>query len=193
MKRYGMFILVLALAGIAEAGEPTVRVEGSCETLKQEGQVWVYELSMSWENPKHPLSHLDVLLDDSGRCSVDDIEGELGFAEGAAVGTGEGGCQAAFQVSIRPGDETQGPDAVVLRLEPVENGLCKPARAGAVTVTFSSLREPAAIQADNLFVVEKYTEEQAKGGLRGYFPALPCNPVGNESMSWSSLKSMYGS
>ncbi|MCB1151353.1 hypothetical protein KDK88_07370, partial [bacterium] len=181
-------LLALTLLTTAAVAETTGWINGECAVLARESsQVWRYALTMSWSNPKHALSHMDVILDDGNNCTAAQLLEGLNFESPGASGTGEPVCVLDYDVMVESSDPSIRLSAVLLKLEPV-SGDCEPGTSGTVTVEFRSSYPPAAIQAENLFLVEKFSTDYITGELTGMFPAFPCNPVDAESVTWSTLK-----
>jgi len=184
-------ILALALLATAAGAETTAWISGQCEVVARESAgVWRYGLTMSWDNPKHALSHMNVILDDGNNCTADQLLEGLDFESPGGRGDGVPLCVVDYDVTVASSDPSIRLSAVLMKLEPVA-GDCEPGTAGTVTVEFLSTYPPAPIQAENLFLVEKFSTDFITGELTGMFPAFPCNPVAAETMTWSGLKAMY--
>lgn len=166
-------------------------ISGECTVLERESaQVWRYGLTMSWDNPKHALSHMNIILDDGNNCTVAQLLEGMSFDSPGGQGNGVPVCMVDYDVSLEASDPSIRLSALLMKLEPVA-GTCEPGTAGTVTVEFRSIYPPAPIQEENLFLVEKFSTDYITGELTGLFPALPCNPVDAETLSWSALKTMY--
>lgn len=197
MKRWIMHALVLtgllgATVAMADTMEPYLY--GHCISLGEDsdGQ-WHYRLSLSWDTGKHGLSHVDVILDDSGNCTAQNMLDGLNFASPAGTGLGEPfQCHVEYVATVENADPSIDLLAVVLKYEPRSDNECEPGAQGSARFNFSSPYPPADIAADNLFLVQKFSTLTSYGTLEGQFPGLPCNPVTNETLSWTAVKTMYG-
>lgn len=188
---FGMALALLLMAG-GVAAETTAWINGQCSVVEREAAgVWRYSLTMSWDNPKHALSHMDVILDDGNNCTAAQLLEGLNFESPAGTGSGEPLCMVDYDVFVESSDPSIRLSAVLMKLEPRTDGGCEPGTAGTVTVEFRSTFPPAPIQAENLFLVEKFSTDYITGQLTGMFPGFPCNPVAAETVSWSTLKTMY--
>jgi len=152
--------------------------------------VWTYQLTMTWNTDTQGVSHLDVLLDDSGNCTLDDFERGLILPD-PGDGSGAHECMVWFDAKIDVKDPSVGLNAILLKFEPHSNGDCEPGSTGSAVFNFESSFAPAPIAADNLFVIEKSGHNWSRGELTGVFPGLPCDPVADDVVTWSSLKASY--
>lgn len=202
MKRSVMHVFILvvlllattAMASPPEPGETEPYLNGSCVSLGQgiDG-MWQYRLNLSWDTGKHGLSHVDVILDDSGNCTPENMLEGLNFASPAGSGLGEpAACVVEYRAMVEAADPSIDLVAVVLKYEPRSAGGCEPGARSEARFNFSSPYPPASIAEENLFLVQKFSNASSFGTLVGEFPGLPCNPVTNETVSWTAVKTMYG-
>ncbi len=185
---------VTAMANPPEPGETEPFLNGTCVSLGQEVDgMWHYRLNLSWDTGKHGMSHVDVILDDSGNCTAENMQEGLLFGSPAGSGLGEpAACVVEYRALVENADPSIDLLAVVLKYEPRSDEGCEPGARGEARFNFSSPYPPAAIAEENLFLVQKFSTATSFGTLVGEFPGLPCNPVTNETLSWTAVKTMYG-
>ncbi len=192
--KHGLMILALGLAALpvfAEQAPPWL--EGDCVSLGIDDQgMWTYQLTISWDTGKHGVSHVDVIIDDSGNCSAAEIGSGLFFASPAGHGEGvPGACSVEYNAVVEDSDPSINLMAVVLKYEPRSSNGCEPGRTGGATYEFRSPYPPAAIDVEHLALIQKFSHHSSYGTLRGVFPGLPCNPVAAETSAWGELKASY--
>ena len=81
-------------------------------------------------------------------------------------------------------------EGILLKFEPIEDN-CEPGPTGTGTFVFYSDLPPAPINEEILTGVDKHALQYCFGFLSGDFPAMLCDPVGNEGSSWGNLKGLF--
>lgn len=153
---------------------------------------WRYELTISWDNTKHGMSHLDLIIDDGLNCSASDLAAGLTFPTVGGQGYGEEGCPLTYSSYLSPnGDSSLGLTQPMIKFEPDESTGCEASETGSAVLVFYSDYAPYPVADHNLALVEKYAGFMCVGNLSGEFPALPCAPVAEEAVSWSSVKARF--
>ena len=185
-------LLTAMFAGGAAAVDQTPWIEGECMSLGQTDGLWTYRLSLAWDTGKHGVSHIDVILDDSGNCTAGDMEAGLFFDIPAGTGAGvPEPCMVEYVAAVEQADPSIDLLAVVLKYEPRSAGGCEPGQSGMAMYEFQSPFPPAPIALENLFLVQKFSTQANYGSLTGVFPGLPCDPVPAETGSWGELKARF--
>jgi hypothetical protein len=153
---------------------------------------WRYELTVSWENSQHGMSHIDLIIDDGLNCSAADLATGLAFPAIGGSGMGEDDCPLQYDGFLSPnGDPSLGLTQPMIKFEPQEYEGCEGGATGTAVLVFYSDYPPYPVADHNLALVEKYSQYMCVGNLTGVFPALPCSPVAAETETWSSLKAQY--
>ena len=78
----------------------------------------------------------------------------------------------------------------LIKFEPLADD-CEPGATGSGTFTFYSDLPPVPVNENILALVDKAGQTSCYGQLTGVFPALACDPVGNEAQTWGTVKSLY--
>ena len=196
MKALAMLLVLFAAAAVAATPPPaTCVITGTCygePTDDPSLGTWKYTLTISWDNSRYGMSHLDLIVDDGLNCSANDLAEGLHFPNPSGDGTGEGGCQLTYEAYLNPnGDPSLDIDIPLYKFEPDESLGCEAGETGVPTFVFYSDYAPYPVEEHNLALVEKYATYNCLGNLTGEFPALPCAPVGNEDATWGSIKSRF--
>ena len=159
------------------------------------GPDWMYTMVISWDTgTSYGLSHANLLMDVyTGNCLCQDFMAALSWDD--PVGSSDGypdGCTVYYQGFLEcEGDPSiPGVGDILLKFEPIE-GDCEPGPTGTATFVFYSDLMPAPINEDILTAVDKHSNESCFGNLSGFFPAMACDPVGNEESSWGNLKGLF--
>ncbi len=189
---------LLAIVFIILAASPSFAdcvINGTCTGAPSDVPAlgsWRYELTMSWDNTRHGMSHLDLIIDDGLNCSDADLQSGLTFPAAAGHGDGEDGCPLVYEADFSPhGDPSLGLTVPMFKFEPDESEGCEAGPTGSATFVFYSDYAPYPVAEHNLALVEKYAGYMCVGNLSGEFPALPCAPVGNTETNWSTIKAEY--
>jgi len=155
---------------------------------------WEYTLVITWDTgSQNALSHANLLIDPvGGTCSCSDINLALTLDNPSGTSDGVGGCTVPYDGFIEcDGDPSiPGVTGILLKFEPIEDD-CEPGPTGTGTFIFYSNLPPSPIDEEILSVVDKHAQEYCFGNMAGDFPAMPCDPVGNEGASWGNLKRMF--
>lgn len=189
-------ILAMTLMAVAPASAVLPEapwLQGECVSYGLDGDgYWTYRLSLSWDTGKHGVSHVDVIIDDSGNCSAEDIQAGLFFDSPAGTGAGvPEPCTVEYNAVVENADPSIDLWAVVLKYEPRSADGCEPGRSGSAVYEFRSQYPPAPIDEQFLALVQKFSTESSYGTLSGVFPGLPCNPVANEGSTWGEVKARF--
>jgi len=191
--KHALTILTLALTALPALALDVPWVTGECESLGNDGKgMWTYRLTVQWDTGKHGVSHVDIIIDETGNCSASEIASNLLFNRPAGYGAGEPEpCIVEYNAVVENFDPSTNLPAVVLKYEPRTANACEPGPQGAATYEFQSPYPPELIDVEHLALVQKFATQTSYGSLQGVFPGLPCNPVSTEQSAWGSLKASY--
>jgi len=154
---------------------------------------WKYTAVIEWDTvSRYALSHLDILIDVAeGNCRCTDVAPEIVWWGVSGQAVGENDCVVEFETELNcNGDPSIGLEGILLKFEPIEME-CEPGTIGTATLFFFSDREPAPIDEEVLLLFDKFGQLTCSGYLSGVFPALPCDPVDAEGMSWDTIKGLF--
>ena len=157
---------------------------------------WCYTLELVWDTgSQHALSHFNLLIDTAaGDCECEEIADALAWEDPAGSSDGHpDGCTVFYEAMLEcDGDPSiPGVDGILLKFEPYEGEGCEPGTTGTGIFVFYSDFEPAPIDENNLYLVDKFAGDYCSGMLTGVFPAILCDPVSNETSTWSRVKATY--
>ncbi len=176
------------------------------------GPRWMYTMVVVWDTgSQYALSHFNLLMDsETGTCTCQDFEDALSWNDPIGSSDGEPtGCTVDYRgyLECRGDPSIPGVGGILLKFEPIPaaptlfgieelqrepaEDVCKPGPTGTGTFVFYSDLPPATIDEDILSGVDKYGKEYCYGHMSGDFPAMACDPVGNEDTSWGALKGMF--
>jgi hypothetical protein len=191
--KHGLTILALVLTALPAMALDTPWVTGRCETVgADERGMWSYRLSIQWDTGKHGVSHVDIIIDETGNCTASEVASNLIFGSPAGYGAGEPDpCVVEYNAVVENSDPSINLPAVVLKYEPKSAGACEPGSTGTAIYEFQSPYPPELIDVEHLALVQKFATVTSYGSLEGVFPGLPCNPIPNEASAWGSLKASY--
>lgn len=200
--RHVCFLLctgALLFAGAAGAQECSITGTITA-TYNEDGPdlgAWCYTLELTWDTgTPYALSHFDFLLDvPYGNCNCQDFADALAWEYPSGYSDGyPGGCTVYYETYLECGGDPSVPDVegIILKYEPIYDEECEPGPTGSGTFVFYSDLEPAPIADDNLFLIDKHAGYVCTGEISGDFPALVCDPVSNESRTWTNVKGLYG-
>ena len=153
-----------------------------------------YELRIEWYNGDgRDMSHFNLSLGQGTECDENDITDEILFLPLAGyLDQGNGrlpvACYAAYEMRGDPSLDITDP---LLKFEPLSYMQRPVGASGAGKVVFWSDHPPADILMPNQFLSEKFGRTGITGEVTGVFPGLPCDPVGNETLDWGHVKSMF--
>ena len=158
---------------------------------------WCYTLELTWDTgSQYALSHFDFLLDmEGGNCNCEDFSDALAWEDPVGSSNGEpDDCTVYYAAYLECDGDPSIPDVegILLKFEPYEDDDCEPGPVGFGTFVFYSDLEPAPIAENNLFLIDKFAGFACSGEISGDFPGMACDPVSNESSTWSGVKSLYG-
>jgi hypothetical protein len=160
-----------------------------------QGPTWMYTMTFTWDTGNtYSLSHANLLMDIyGGTCLCQDFVDALSWED--PIGSSDGvpdDCQVDYQGFLEcDGDPSiPGEEGIILKFEPIE-GNCEPGPTGTATFVFYSDLPPTPINEEILSAVDKNANEYCFGFLTGDFPAMECDPVGNEGSSWGNLKGLF--
>ena len=160
------------------------------------GPVWMYTMELSWDTGNnYSLSHANLLMDPGlGTCLCADFMDALSWDY--PVGSSNGypdPCTVEYEGFLECEGDPSIPEMTgfLLKFEPIEDENCEPGPTGTGTFIFYSNLPPAPIDEEILSVVDKHANEYCFGFLAGDFPAMACDPVGNEDSSWGNLKGIF--
>ncbi|MBU8869647.1 MAG: hypothetical protein KOO60_02115 [Gemmatimonadales bacterium] len=156
---------------------------------------WKYTATITWDtDSQYALSHLDLILDYStGTCMCDDLSDALFFEGLPGISEGDPmGCEVEYETTLEcDGDPSiPGVEGILFKLEPVSLE-CEPGVTGTLTFTFYSDYSPAPIDEEILLLIDKHGQQACSGTLSGMFPALSCDPVSSQSVSWDAMKGLF--
>ncbi len=155
---------------------------------------WKYTLRVSWDTgTKFGLSHFDLIVDDGTNCACSEIDNAIAWGGSPGFMVSEDGdCQMGMDKELNcKGDPSIGVYSSLFKFEPNEGPDCQTGPVGELVIVFYSDFRPGRIADPNLFLVDKYANYSDFGMVTGWFPALPCDPVATEALSWASMKSIY--
>ncbi len=160
-----------------------------------EGPTWMYTMVITWDTGNNfSLSHANLLMDaEGGTCLCQDFLQAVSWDDPIGSSDGyPGGCTVDYQGFLECGGDPSIPDVegILLKFEPIGGG-CEPGPTGTATFTFFSNLPPSPIDDSVLSVVDKHARQSCLGYLTGDFPAMSCDPVGNEDSSWGQMKGMF--
>ncbi len=189
-------LLFLALLGLATAagardyGFIQGRITAERNTYNPDRGAWRYTFTVSWQSStQHAISHLGLLLG-LGGCTCEDLAGVFLWDDPNAL-FHERHCpdiESKFECHGDPGLETDDP---VYKFEFVAVRGCDPQPSGHYQVQFLSDLPPYPITRSNRFLTAKFGQERVDGEITGVFPALQCNPIASETVSWGQVKAGY--
>jgi hypothetical protein len=198
------WLTTAALALLILAASGTRAISGDCSidgtiaaarNTDPSGPLWVYTLTVDWDTgTKYALSHISLLLDaEGGTCSCGDFETTLFWDPVIGSSTNSFSCPVDFKgyLGCNGDPSIPGVGGITLKFEPLEGEGCGPGTAGRGVFTFYSNLGPAPIDENILSLVDKYSRLSCFGHLRGFFPAMPCDPVSAESSSWGRVKGLF--
>lgn len=195
IRSFKAFLFVTALLAPAGAFASACTVNGTVTATKNpnpQGPYWQYTAVISWDTgTRYALSHLTMLLDVAGgSCSCANFQSALSW--GSPIGTSGTTCVSLYggELNCQGDPSIPGAAGIALKLNPL-SGTCEPGTTGTGTFVFYSNLAPAQIDEQALTMTDKYGQQYCWGQLTGQFPALPCNPVGNDLSPWGSVKGMY--
>ena len=192
-RKHGLMILALILTALPAAALEVPWVTGRCDALgADERGMWTYRLTIHWDTGKHGVSHVDVIIDETGNCTASEIASNLIFSSPAGYGAGEPDpCTVEYNAVVENSDPSINLPAVVLKYEPKSVSACEPGPQGTAIYDFQSPYPPELIDVEHLALVQKFARLTSYGTLEGVFPGLPCNPVPTVRTAWGSLKASY--
>ena len=189
-----VLVTISAFAALADTAEITGSIVGSEAAPGARGN-WRYDMRISWDNGEAGgLDYLNLCLDDSGNCTADNILAYLMWDSpaGEAHFYDVNGAVYFDAELIMTGDPRLDISQPVIRFTPTADSQVRPASEGTAWFTFWSNLAPWSIDQPNGLLSEAGDDLSAFGAIEGVFPALPCNPVSSEDMSWGAVKSSYG-
>ncbi len=188
--------LAMAIPAFASATGNTCSIDGTVTASRNTDPVWPawkYTMVINYDTGnRYQLSHLDVLLDIAGgTCSCENFYDALVLP--AVIGQSGTACKMYYTPELNCQGDPSIPNVngIALKLNPTGTS-CDPGTNGTATFVFYSRLSPGVIDEEALTLADKSGKTYCFGHLSGAFPAMPCDPVGNEdSETWGSLKGMY--
>ncbi|MCK9994703.1 MAG: hypothetical protein KAH56_00315 [Candidatus Krumholzibacteria bacterium] len=160
------------------------------------GPIWMYTMEITWDTGNnYSLSHANLLMDPGlGTCLCQDFVDALSW--GDPIGSSNGypePCTVQYSGYLECEGDPSIPEVTgyLLKFEPIEDEFCEPGPTGTGTFIFYSNLPPAPIDEEILSVVDKHAGEYCFGNMSGEFPAMACDPVGDEGSSWGNLKGIF--
>jgi len=199
-RGYGKLAIILA-AGIVLLAAPLLQARDFADISgrisaepnlynPQLGQ-WRYTVDVTWNTgSRHAMSHVNLLLG-LGGCTCEDLRDVFYWVDGRGDLREISDCpriDSKFECRGDPSLDIQEP---VYKFEFTTDRGCDPSSHGRMQVMFLADQPPAAITTPNAFLVGKYATRMITGQITGVFPALACNPVADQAMTWSRVKAGY--
>ncbi len=190
-----VILVVLLVAVTAMADEAVL-----CGTIMAHADgpdapgAWRYEMRVSWDNePASALTHFNVKLDDGENCTYEDIRSYLIWDSPAGEGRSAGSSAMLYFDAVLEMDGDPGLliDVPLLRYAPNDMSQSRPGPQGVGVFVFWSDLPPWPVDAPNLLLSERFGRHYVFGELEGVFPALPCDPITSQELSWGTVKAGY--
>ncbi|MEN8006018.1 MAG: hypothetical protein ABFS42_03345 [Candidatus Krumholzibacteriota bacterium] len=209
----GITMLVIVLS--AQAAFAECSINGTITASPNpdpDGPRFMYTMVIVWDtDTRFALSHFNLLMDSAtGTCTCQDFVDALSWGDPIGSSTGEpDGCTIDYRGILECNGDSSipGVGGILLKFEPMENDItssqvegisqdsdlhsCEPGPTGTGTFVFYSDLAPGIIDEDIFSAVDKHGKEYCFGHMSGDFPAMACDPVGNEDTSWGTLKGMF--
>lgn len=120
---------------------------------------WRYELTVTWDNSKYGMSHIDLIIDDGLNCSAADLASGLTFPAIGGTGMGEDDCPLQYDGFLSPnGDPSLDLTQPMIKFKPQEYEGCEGGATGTAVLVFYSDYPPYPVADHNLALVEKYSQ-----------------------------------
>lgn len=188
-------LVVLLVAATASADEAVL-----CGTIMAnpagpgEPGAWRYEMRVTWDNePASALTHFNIKLDEGDNCTYEDIRNYLVWDVPAGeANSASSSAKLYFDADlVMDGDPGLDIDVPLLRYTPNALSETRPGPQGVGVFVFWSDLSPWPVDEPNLLLSERFGRHYGFGELEGVFPALPCDPIPSQEMSWGTVKAGY--
>jgi hypothetical protein len=191
-------VLILALTALMTpalaSADCLISAEISAQQTNNALGAYEYTMDFTWDmDTQYGLSHFNLMVDAAGgTCGCDDISDFIFFDTIAGTSSGDDACSVDYNATLEcTGDPTiPNVDGILFKFEPVEAD-CEPGNIGSGTIVFYSDLAPANVDEEVIAMSDKGAHVYCYGTISGVFPALACNPVATETLSFGSLKSIY--
>jgi hypothetical protein len=188
-------LVFIVPATVRAQGSISGHIEATDDSSRPDLGAWEYILTMDWNTGSElGLLQFSLYLDDLSRgCSCGQLQSAVtpGDTSGFSL-SGKVDCPVYYYCTF---DCEGDPDLPVLgkmlTFHPYGDPICQAGSIGTGTFRFYSDFPPVPISASDLYLKDAYESFVGMGAVLGVFPALACDPAGEQPVSWGGLKSIY--